>query len=220
MTAPSRFLVDLYRGAGATDARLVENAVSAADVGRRRPRHAGVVIGWVAGREHETDLKKLRVANVLQGLLNVNDGLRVVTYGVDLGIRDPRYRHIANVPIDQLVRHETEFDIGIAPLADTPFNRGRSDIKVKEYASAGVCWLASPVGPYIGLGEAQGGRLVDDGDWPQTLQTLVEDHQQRTALAERARSWARTRSIRHLGEVWERALRAAAAQARSARSAA
>ena len=39
-------------------------------------------------------------------------------------------------------------------------NRARSNIKLKEYAAAGACWLASPIGPYVGLGEKQGGRLV------------------------------------------------------------
>src|SRR5207249_1565318 len=65
------------------------------------------------------------------------------------------------------------FDIGLAPLADLPGNRARSDIKVKEYAASGVPWLASPVGPYVQLGEEQGGRLVPDDLWFEALDRLV-----------------------------------------------
>lgn len=38
--------------------------------------------------------------------------------------------------------------IGLAPLEDTPFNMGKSDIRIQEYLHAGLRVLASNVGPY------------------------------------------------------------------------
>lgn len=38
----------------------------------------------------------------------------------------------------------TTLDIGLVPLADTPFNRGKSYLKALEFAAAGVCVIASP----------------------------------------------------------------------------
>mgnify|MGYP001171489423 CR=1 FL=1 len=39
-----------------------------------------------------------------------------------------------------------QFDIGIAPLLDTEFNRAKSAYKMKQYLSCGIPVLASPVG--------------------------------------------------------------------------
>jgi glycosyltransferase involved in cell wall biosynthesis len=39
-----------------------------------------------------------------------------------------------------------DFDIGIMPLADTPYNRGKEAYKIKEYMAAGLPVVCSPVG--------------------------------------------------------------------------
>ncbi len=93
------------------------------------------------------------------------------------------------------------------------FNRVRSNIKVKEYAAGGVPWLASPIGPYRGLGEEQGGRLVPDYGWAEALTDLVTDAQARGALAERAAVWGRTQTVAANVAEWEAAFAEAAARA-------
>jgi glycosyltransferase involved in cell wall biosynthesis len=95
------------------------------------------------------------------------------------------------------------FDVGIAPLADIPANRARSDIKLKEYAASGVPWLASPVGPYIGLGEAEGGRLVPDDGWYDSLVGLVTDHAARSRLGRNAETWASAHTMDAVADRWE-----------------
>ncbi len=109
------------------------------------------------------------------------------------------------------------FDIGIALIDDIPFNRARSDVKVKEYAAAGVPWLASPIGPYAGLGEKQGGRLVADDDWFAALDRLVRKERERHKLAKRAASWAREESLERNLHRWEAVMVEAAELARRGR---
>src|SRR5207302_1085104 len=87
-----------------------------------------------------------------------------------------RYRHDPYLPFAELPRRLSRWDIGIAPLADIPFNLARSDIKLKEYAASELPWLASPVGPYAGHGEAQGGRLVPDDGWFEALNQEAAPH--------------------------------------------
>lgn len=45
-------------------------------------------------------------------------------------------------------RHLYNFDIGIAPLVDSEFNRAKSNIKYLEYSALQIPCIASPVRPY------------------------------------------------------------------------
>jgi len=103
------------------------------------------------------------------------------------------------------------FDIGIAPLADIAWNHARSDIKLKEYAASGVPWLASPVGPYLGLGEGEGGRLVPDDGWFEALDRLVSRPRERRKLSKKASAWAKRQTVDAAAERWERVFSEAAA---------
>jgi glycosyltransferase involved in cell wall biosynthesis len=182
-----------YRGAGIERVEVIPNLLRYGAI--REPRmHEGVVIGWVAGLEHVHDAGALGIADALERVLAKHDDVCVECVGVDLGLSQ-RYRHHAFVPFDQLSDRVAGFDIGLAPLAATPFNLARSDIKVKEYAGCGVPWLASPVGPYAGLGEGHGGRLVEDGRWFEAMHRLVKKRRDRERLAAAGTAWARTQSI-------------------------
>jgi hypothetical protein len=216
MTTTSEHLAQVYRDAGVEHVMAIENYLGREDVEGRRPRHQGVVIGIVAAHEHEVDLKKMRMGELVHDVLRAHDGVRVVSVGADLGIRDHRYRHVRHVPMERLIDAEREFDIGLAPLLDTPFNRARSNVKLKEYAAAGAMWLASPIGPYVGMGEAQGGLLVAHDEWRETLGALVEDHDRRLDLAGRAYAWAKRQTVREAAGRWEAAFRSAILRARRA----
>jgi len=73
-----------------------------------------------------------------------------------------------------------EFDVGLAPLIDTEFNRLKSDIKILEYTALGLPAIASPVGPYRNIETLEVCDSPDD--WYETLSTLITD---RTRLDER-----------------------------------
>lgn len=217
MTTTTESIAGIYRARGVERVAVIGNHVRAADVGRPRRRRAGVVIGCTAASEHQHDIDALRIADTLQRLLDEHDALRVVAIGVDLKLRDRRYTHHVRVPVTSLIEHERVFDIGIAPLVDSPLNASRSDVKLKEYAAAGAMWLASPRGPYAGYGEREGGRLVADGDWHAALDALVRDPALRRTLAGRAQTWVRQQTIERVARRWENVFRHAVADARGGR---
>ena len=128
---------------------------------------------------------------------------------------EERYRRQPLVQYRELADHVATFDVGIAPLDDIPFNRARSSVKVKEYAAAGVPWLASPIGPYRELGEKQGGRLVVDDRWHEELQRLILDGRARAKLAKRGRKWASGQTVAANLKEWEAVLAEAIERARA-----
>jgi len=206
-TTTSTVLAEQYRLAGAEEVLVVENHLERGMFGfGSKAKHDGVVVGWVAGREHRLDLDRLPIVDTFRALLDAHENLRVLTVGVRLPLRSNRYEHVSEVAYRDILTVIGQMDIGIAPLADTQFNRSRSNVKLKEYGSAGVPWLASPVGPYAGLGERQGGRLVSDADWSAALDDLIRNARVRRRLEKRALKWAASETIDRHVHGWERAI--------------
>lgn len=213
VTTPSPGLAEHYRTTTGADVRVVENFVgmTAPRTAPRKPQQ--IAVGWVAHVEHQTDIERLRLQETMERLLERHPHVHVLTVGCGLGLRSNRYQHIRRVPFEKLPNYVTAFEVGIAPIADSEFNRSRSNIKVKEYAALGVPWLASPMGPYAGLGEDQGGRLVADDRWYEEIEQLVLDGRARRKLAKRAAGWGRSQTIEGNVHVWEAVLGEAAQRA-------
>ena len=166
-------------------------------------------------RSDQHDFDRLQLRETLERLLARHIHVSVVGIGIDIGVRSHRYIHQPWVPYGTLPRELSNLDIGIAPLVDMPFNRARSNVKLKEYAASGLAWLASPIGPYAELGEEQGGRLVADGDWYGAIEQLVLDGDARSRLAHRARRWAAGERIEGHVELWEQTFEDAIARTRA-----
>jgi hypothetical protein len=199
---------------GAAHVETIENYVQPQSLSASAPSNGdGVVAGWLAGNEHHIDIERMPLREQFGRALDANPQLVVETIGVRIGLRHERYRHVDRVDFFDLPRKLAEHDVGLAPIADIPFNHARSNIKIKEYAALGRPWLASPVGPYARLGEQQGGRLVPDDGWADALGRLMEKPRERRKLAKRARKWGRTQSVPDNAELWERALSAAIVRA-------
>ena len=213
VTTTSPVLAEQYRAWGAAEARVVENYLPDYYAAQRPPRSDGITIGWTAAAEHAHDLRALGIRTTLERLLARHPQLHVVSAGVQLGLPKDRYTYTEVVQYQDLARYVGTFDIGIAPIADVPFNRAKSNVKLKEYAAMGVPWLASPIGPYERFGEKQGGRLVPDDGWEAELERLVTDERARRKLAKRGVKWGNGERLRRNIGRWEDALRRALALA-------
>jgi len=225
VTTTSMELADRYAEASGAEVQVLENYLPDDFGDGPRPRRArrlwpkrrsgGTVIGWVAASEHTMDAEQIPIRSALERLLERHDDVKVVTVGLRLDLRSSRYRYVPTMRYEDLPQELAGFDVGIAPLVDTRFNRARSNVKLKEYAANGAAWLASPIGPYAGMGEQQGGRLVADDGWGEALTALVDNHRERERLARQAAEWAAGERIGHHAHRWEQALAEAAERARS-----
>jgi glycosyltransferase involved in cell wall biosynthesis len=216
VTTPSEPLAERLRSLGAPRTEVIENFVDDPFTRMERPPHDGVTIGWVAGLEHVMDVERLPIRDVLQRLLDERPDVAVASIGLGLGLRGDRYHHIDGVMLVELPGYLANFDIGIAPLSDLAFNRSRSNVKLKEYAAVGTPWLASPIGPYAGLGEQQGGRLVADDDWHAALARLIDKPRERRKLAKRAAAWGAGETLSKNAHRWEASLLEAVERTRAA----
>ncbi|MEM2073841.1 MAG: hypothetical protein QXO33_04765 [Nitrososphaeria archaeon] len=79
------------------------------------------------------------------------------------------------------------FDIGLAPLQDTIFNRCKSALKFYEYSIFGIPTAASNVIPY----SLECNYLIDNTyeSWFEKLGALISDEKLRKRVAEEAREW-------------------------------
>jgi glycosyltransferase involved in cell wall biosynthesis len=211
-TTTNEAIAQRYRRGGVLRIEVVDNHLRPG-IPRPRQAHDGVVVGWIAGVDHRADVLRVPIENALRGLLERHPQVRVETIGLRLDLPADRYRHDPIVPFDELPLRIGGFDVGIAPLADLPFNRARSAIKVKEYAASGVPWLASPVGPYRDLGDGEGGRLVADDGWLEALERLIVDEAERAALGRAGLAWAAGQTVDAVADRWEAIFAGAAARA-------
>ncbi|WP_122466084.1 rhamnan synthesis F family protein [Brevundimonas lutea] len=81
------------------------------------------------------------------------------------------------------------FEAGLAPLADTPFNAGKSDLKILDYAALGLAPVVEAVGPYRVHADAGHVAPIPAGDWSVGLEQLWEERARLTSIAIAARAW-------------------------------
>lgn len=84
------------------------------------------------------------------------------------------------------------FDIGIAPLVDTPFNVCKSDIKFLDYTAIGIPTVASGNSPYShSIKDGVNGLLIDNTQeaWFNALSGLIDYAEKRDNLLDAARTY-------------------------------
>jgi glycosyltransferase involved in cell wall biosynthesis len=97
-----------------------------------------------------------------------------------IGRTDLRWRHVAWSPAVE-TRIADHVDVGIMPLADGAFERGKCGCKLLQYMAAGLPAIASPVG--INTRLLAGGRgFLADGEraWADALRALADPGLRRT----------------------------------------
>jgi hypothetical protein len=91
-------------------------------------------------------------------------------------------------------RDLASFDIGIMPLPDSDWARGKCGYKVLQYFSAGVPAVASPVGITSELiGDDRGLLASTSAEWYAALDQLIRDVEERRDRGAAARAFVEQR---------------------------
>jgi glycosyltransferase involved in cell wall biosynthesis len=149
----------------------------------------GLTVGWAGGRRHDRDVEQMAEA---WGRIAYR--YPAVTFVVQGHQPDVIAQH---VPADRIVRIPwlgleeypmgmRQVDIGCCAVADTAFNRAKSNIKAMEFAAAGAAVVASPTLYASLIDHGSSGFLATDaGEWEDALSELIERHALRQMMARR-----------------------------------
>lgn len=151
-----------------------------------------VTLGLVGTPTHEPDFALLDEA--LDQVLAAYPGrVRLVFMGL-LPARWAGHPAVTYVPFEVDYRAYAGklkglgLDIALVPLADTAFNRAKSNIKWLEFSAAGIAGVYSDLPPYAAVRDGATGLKVANTTqaWRQAIAGLVEDPARRMALAQAA----------------------------------
>jgi glycosyltransferase involved in cell wall biosynthesis len=147
-------------------------------------------IGWIGSPSSWANVRPL--LPVLRELcIGGQAKFRVIGAGAEAVADRFNGMQVADWSVELEISEVQQFDIGIMPLVDAPFQRGKSGYKLIQYMACGVPAVASPVGVNSEILERQSGILAyTPGEWRDALATLLDDTQMRRTMGEAGRKRA------------------------------
>jgi glycosyltransferase involved in cell wall biosynthesis len=135
-----------------------------------------LTIGWIGSPSTWANVRPLLP---LLRQLRAERGIRVRVVGAGAAAEDDRFAGLDLVDWSEAteVAEVQRMDIGIMPLIDRPFERGKSGYKLVQYMACGLPVVASPVGvnAEIVADGASGFLATSPDEWRQALIRLLDD---------------------------------------------
>lgn len=145
-------------------------------------------IGWIGSQTTTSYLDP--VLPVLAALNRDRAVAKLIVIGGDTGVREAWIEHRAWA-LETEPDVIASFDIGLMPLPDTEWARGKCGYKALQYFSAGVPAVVSPVGVASRLvGDSRGLIATTPEEWRAALTRLIDDVDERRERGAAAREFA------------------------------
>lgn len=175
VVAGNDYLAERARSAGAERVEIVPSVIDLARYGPVTPPPEGpFTIGWIGSPGSERLLEHVR--NVLAEAVR-EPNTRLVLVGASEralpGVPHETWAWSEATEVEQM----QQFHVGIMPLADTPWERGKCGFKLIQCMGAGRAVVASPVGVNAEIVEegATGFLASSPEAWRRALRTLRTD---------------------------------------------
>jgi len=176
VVAGNAYLAERAQGAGA---RRIETVPTVVDLDSytvaSRPAGSALRVGWIGTPETWAAFAR----ETCDTLLPVLEPHNATFVAVGAGLTPERQGRLDIQPWSE----ETEvtqiqsMDIGIMPLTDTPWARGKCGYKLIQYMACGLPVVASPVGVNAEIVEhgVNGFLARTDDEWREAISTLLSD---------------------------------------------
>lgn len=152
------------------------------------------VLGWIGSASQEAQLK--RISPALHEV-HRRTGARLTLIGTIQRRLGDLERLIDRVPWSETVEHKllADLDVGLFPLADDPYSRGKCGYKLLQYGAVGVPAVASPIGINERILRELGLPAVSENDeWVDAILDLLgAPAEAREEMGRRAREITETR---------------------------
>jgi glycosyltransferase involved in cell wall biosynthesis len=173
-----------------------------------RPRRDRLVVGWSGGMSHLRDW--VDVADPVREVLTAHPQVDMHFLGIDYSPvlkLDRPCRYTPWKPDVWSFFKANDFDIGLAPLANTPFNDSKSHIRALEYMALGIPVIAADRPAYRDLVvDGVTGYLVSTAEeWAARLRELINDEAARDELGAKGRQVAQGWTIQSGWKLWREA---------------
>lgn len=179
-----------------------------------------LTVGWIGAGSHDDDLALVKkpmdaiLAKYPDVKFSIVHGAPEFFKHKDdcpflLNPRDPAYNKLRRCPkckgrervnwthdfktIDKYPKWASSFgfDIGLAPLVDLNFTRGKSNLRWLEYSAMGIPTIASPLNHFVEtIRDGETGIIVKDNSergWIDAIETLIEEPDLRKSIGKAAR---------------------------------
>jgi glycosyltransferase involved in cell wall biosynthesis len=183
---------DHLAGRAREHARRVEVVPSCVDPSQQPLREHGerdpATIGWIGSRSTVDQLHA--VLPTIAALNEPRTKARLVLVGAGRLDFEADWLEQRMWALDSEAEELASFDIGIMPMPDTDWTRGKCGYKLLQYFSAGVPAVASPVGVnrrIVGEDGERGLLAATGEEWSKALEQLVADHSARAEMGANAR---------------------------------
>lgn len=172
--------------------KFIPNAVNTAAFLNKVVSIEKTTIGWIGSPN--TTKYLMNVFKVFKQLSEkYKDRVQFVIIGSDKSkLKDFTFCEFYDWELEGESELISKLDIGIMPLDDTEWERGKCGYKLIQYFAAGIPAVASPVGINRNLVEnSEAGFLCsDDESWFKNLDTLINDRELREVMGNKGRKYA------------------------------